>query len=881
MVAENKYRAWEPALNVALLSLTALLLRQVLSFYTGYIIFGLICASGFSFLLRDKDTKRSEYILNIVILTFLAWLTYLIFKSSFVYKDVVYILVRWILVLEILLTFGSAVPGVPAYIQMISIPLFMSHAIWVRHYNAGEILLVLGYIFCWFVLLKIKFFQFFESINIPGAKKDYSLWLSIIFLAGSVLLSWFIFSNILLTASPKIGLLSLEDSTAGKDDIESFDDYGDGLQKEYYLLQEKLVKEITELTPNFTPKENQQELLMELSLLIKEAPYVLEINKAESGLISKLRTPGLGIEPSEGKGPIAITKEYVDKKIEINLKMAQDSISRNLNSNDYGIKNRISILKLLKKMLGSNSARELNRNKSDISDTIERSKVSKAAKKELNEALSQIQDWKSLEIYRKHRNPSNEMSGLVDEETKSQIEDLSEDIDKAGNIDSLKNMGPEFTGDLHNLTSGGSDGRRSNLKDSLKTIEENYKSKEGILLSRENSGSAVGVLNDSLGAIKDVGSPMAEEPIEGSPSTFQSGNQDKLAPLSGADGSPKNTNEVLNIQVVPDHLEVSLGESAKFSALAKYSDNSESDITLLGDWMISNEGVVSMSAGNLNSISMGEAEIYVEYKGVKSLPAKVEVKEPGLLSVVISPTDMRLSMLAKAKITAYGYFTDDSSKDISSLVKWNIVDQRLAQIKGNYVIPKFFGETNVYAEYSGIKSLPLSIKVVVTIDWVFWVMAQVIFFAMLITAIVFLSLYFITLRKKKQLMLLLKREDKRDFIINIYKNARDILAIFGPSYSKFMGPRSYASLVEEKYSISDKLFLNFTLQFEEAQYSGHILQYVDAASSLGHYNDLLKILFNGRSKISALLIYLRSFIRSIPIISGTLPKECPGSGIIS
>ncbi|MBU2258653.1 MAG: hypothetical protein KJ926_05980, partial [Candidatus Omnitrophica bacterium] len=269
--------------------------------------------------------------------------------------------------------------------------------------------------------------------------------------------------------------------------------------------------------------------------------------------------------------------------------------------------------------------------------------------------------------------------------------------------------------------------------------------------------------------------------------------------------SNKNKSSLSYIKTSPDRLEVSLGEVGSFRALAVYNDNSSQDVTLAGEWSSLPGSVARVSRGQVSTVSQGEAMVTVEYKGVKALPVRLFIKEPKLLSIVVSMDNSRLAMNAKAKIKAEGYYTDNLRRDITALVKWRISKAGIIKIMEGYIFSRSFGETQISAEHLGIKSLPVNISVIFTLGWLFWIICNIVIILILITLAYFFVLYLINLKKINRLNIL-KKDNARGFIISIYRNSQDILGLFGVRYNKFMSPRFYASLSQQNKVVRDNAY---------------------------------------------------------------------------
>jgi len=339
-------------------------------------------------------------------------------------------------------------------------------------------------------------------------------------------------------------------------------------------------------------------------------------------------------------------------------------------------------------------------------------------------------------------------------------------------------------------------------------------------------------------------------------------------------GFTKEEKKLNLIKIIPDSLQVAVGETGQVTALGIYSDNSQEDLTHLGDWSGSNDKIVMVSGGKIDTFSAGEAKIYVKFKGINSLPAKVLVEEPKLVSIILSPQKLQMSMKDRLVLKAEGYFSDSSRKDITSLVTWKLTNPRIIKVEKGKVLPLKFGETQVYAEYLGIKSLPANIRIIFTVDWLIYMIIKGVFFLFLGMVVMFIVLYVFTEKKKNNLRNSLDK-NPAEFIVNLYENTKKILAIFNLSYKESLPPLSYAEMVQKNYSIENNLFLRFTAKFEEARYSHHTLSSRDASLALNDYNYFLKILFSRYNKFSLFLKYCLTLLHRRPLFISSpqiLPK---------
>lgn len=318
------------------------------------------------------------------------------------------------------------------------------------------------------------------------------------------------------------------------------------------------------------------------------------------------------------------------------------------------------------------------------------------------------------------------------------------------------------------------------------------------------------------------------------------------------------------IKIIPDYLKVNLGMEGKISALGIYSDNSQEDLTLLGEWHSSDIRIATVSGGKVSTFSTGQINANLSFHGVTSPQATVVVEPAKLVSIILNPHHSKISIKDNLTLRAEGYYTDSSLKEITHLVNWEITPSGLIKIEKGMVKPLWFGLTKVRAEYEGIKSLPVNIKVILTFEWLMGVLLKIILFMFLGIIVIFMTFYLLTISARNKLLAYFHK-DPRWFIVNLYDNLKIILVVFGLGNKERLPPLSYARMVENIKSIEDNCLLRLTVKFEEAKYSHHILQGTDALVALDTYNEFLQTLFSRYNKLYLLYKYCLTLIHRIPL----------------
>ncbi len=321
--------------------------------------------------------------------------------------------------------------------------------------------------------------------------------------------------------------------------------------------------------------------------------------------------------------------------------------------------------------------------------------------------------------------------------------------------------------------------------------------------------------------------------------------------------------ELRDIKIIPKSLEVGLGQEGEFSATGIYNDGSSSDLTILGNWGTLNRGIATVSGGNVVCVSVGETSAYVEFKGVRSEYASVVVGGPRLTSLLLTPQSLRIPRDGKANLKVQGNYYDHSQRDLTGQVSWGIEGPVEVRIENGVVWPLKFGQSKIYAEYSRMKSNTASIDVILTLGWLFWLLTKIILVLLLGIISLFLIFYVLAGKKRRQLRSL--KNKPREFILGLYENATRLITIFGLHYDVYTFPLFYAELVKQKFLVKNNVFLNFSIKFEEAKYSQHVLQDSDVAAVVNDYNVFFEKLCKNQSRMLSFYRYCLALVHRRPI----------------
>ncbi len=144
------------------------------------------------------------------------------------------------------------------------------------------------------------------------------------------------------------------------------------------------------------------------------------------------------------------------------------------------------------------------------------------------------------------------------------------------------------------------------------------------------------------------------------------------------------TRVLSEVVIIPAEVSIVVGETAAFTAMAKYDDGSETDIT--------EDGEAFWTQGpSFTSDITGEYDVTVTYQGETAV-AKVTVTEVApenpLTEIKINPTETTLELGEEANFTATAIFEDGTETDITDdgETVWDPADSFSSQTAGEYQV---------------------------------------------------------------------------------------------------------------------------------------------------------------------------------------------------
>lgn len=163
---------------------------------------------------------------------------------------------------------------------------------------------------------------------------------------------------------------------------------------------------------------------------------------------------------------------------------------------------------------------------------------------------------------------------------------------------------------------------------------------------------------------------------------------------------------------------VPVGGEAQLTATGLLDSRDSMDLTALVNWQAESDSTIKVRGsldreGELEGLEAGKSTVVARYNGIVSPPATVTVTDASLLRLSVNPTAVVAVTGEKVQLSADAGFSDGSSGDVSSQVRWITGDGDVAQLQSNGVLSAVgAGDTAIHAEWEGVRSedVPVSVS---------------------------------------------------------------------------------------------------------------------------------------------------------------------------
>lgn len=176
--------------------------------------------------------------------------------------------------------------------------------------------------------------------------------------------------------------------------------------------------------------------------------------------------------------------------------------------------------------------------------------------------------------------------------------------------------------------------------------------------------------------------------------------------LPSSSGTPPATKTLSSLSVSPSSATIEANKTQQFTATAKYSDGSTSDVSSSVTWSVASSSVASInSSGLATGRASGSTSVMASMSGVNSaatLDVETVVVTKTLTAIAIAPLSASIPVGVQQLFTATGTYSDGSTANLTSQATWSVASTAIAKISGGTATGVAAGSTTVTATDSGI-----------------------------------------------------------------------------------------------------------------------------------------------------------------------------------
>jgi len=173
------------------------------------------------------------------------------------------------------------------------------------------------------------------------------------------------------------------------------------------------------------------------------------------------------------------------------------------------------------------------------------------------------------------------------------------------------------------------------------------------------------------------------------------------ASLSAGCGTP----HLIDLSVAPGRISIALGDTAKFTVMANYSDGTSEDVTGSATWSTLNTSIATVTPGGVASpVAVGTTSIVASAYG-KNGTASLIVSKATLTAISVTSPAAAIALGQSAQLQAQGTYSDKSVQDITDQVSWSAAQPGVVTITSTgLAISKAVGNTQVTASLNSINA---------------------------------------------------------------------------------------------------------------------------------------------------------------------------------
>ncbi|MEZ4431542.1 MAG: Ig-like domain-containing protein [bacterium] len=170
------------------------------------------------------------------------------------------------------------------------------------------------------------------------------------------------------------------------------------------------------------------------------------------------------------------------------------------------------------------------------------------------------------------------------------------------------------------------------------------------------------------------------------------------------------------LAIAPLEVELPIGGRQPFTAIARYADGTDRDVTAQAEWRTDAPAVLGADRNVFTALAVGEATVTATLDGIDSDEATVTVTAAIVEAIRIEPAVARIIIGESFPLAAIAVSSDGTERDVTEEAMWTAIDEGIATVSNRpgsrgRVDAVNIGETTVRATLGEILSAPAAIVV--------------------------------------------------------------------------------------------------------------------------------------------------------------------------
>ncbi|HAS6346005.1 TPA: hypothetical protein I7243_22350 [Vibrio vulnificus] len=215
------------------------------------------------------------------------------------------------------------------------------------------------------------------------------------------------------------------------------------------------------------------------------------------------------------------------------------------------------------------------------------------------------------------------------------------------------------------------------------------------------------VSDDALFTVTESGEVFTKNLGKGEVKATFSGVDSNIAYISVVDEVP------ISLTIDPISASIVKGGNQAYQAWALFSDLTRRDVTQLVQWLTEIPQIATINQDGLAlGLNTGNVNISAKYENILSDESLLTVTNAKVVTITVTPESSNIPLGDTQQFTAVARLSDGSTVNITNAATWTTESESILRSLENGLMRGIeVGVTEVFAEYEGIRSVPVQVSV--------------------------------------------------------------------------------------------------------------------------------------------------------------------------